>query len=236
MPTAKQIVPGLHSISLGGVNAFFLDAPEGGILIDTGFPGKADVLLKALAEIGKQPADIRHILLTHTHPDHIGSAAALRRATDAPTYAHPIDAPLVRAGTGWPKLTPAPGLLSKVIVALIHPPMQVEPCPVDHEINDGDHLPLAGGLTVFHTPGHRAGQVCFLWTAPGPDSKTVLFAADACMNEFGLGLTIAYEDLALGKQTLRKLSALDFQVACFGHGKAILKDADTRFRDKFQAG
>ena len=226
----KQIAPDLYSIKLGPVNAFFIDDPAGGILIDTGFPDKQTVTLEALAGLGKQPADIRHILLTHAHPDHIGSAAALQRLTGATTYAHPIDAPLIRAGTGWPKLTPTPGLLNLLIVKfLVRPVMQVEPAIVDRELNDGDLIPLAGGITAIHTPGHRAGQISFLW----PRHGGVLFVADAAMNEFGLGLTIAYEDLELGKQSLRKLAALDFQIACFGHGKTILESASTRFRQKF---
>jgi hypothetical protein len=46
----------------------------------------------------------------------------------------------------------------------------------------------------------------------------------------GLGWSLGYEDLEEGKRSLRKLSDLDFQVACFGHGKPILKDASLRFR------
>ena len=227
---AKQILPGLYSIAIGAVNAFFLDDPAGGILIDTGFPDKQAVILEALAGLGKQPSDVRHILLTHAHPDHIGGAAALQKVTGATTYAHPVDAPLIRAGKGWPKLTPTPGLLNLLIVKfLVRPVMQVELATVDRELNDGDLIPLAGGITAIHTPGHRAGQISFLW----PQHGGVLFVADAAMNEFGLGLTIAYEDLELGKQSLRKLAALDFQIACFGHGKTILERASTRFKQKF---
>ena len=227
---AKQIAPMLYSIAIGAVNTFFIDDPAGGILIDTGFPDKHSVILEALAGIGKQPSDVRHILLTHAHPDHIGGAAALQKATGALTYAHPIDAPLIRAGKGWPKLTPTPGLLNLLIVKfLVRPALQVELATVDRELNDGDLIPLAGGITAIHTPGHRAGQVSFLW----PQHGGVLFVADAAMNEFGLGLTIAYEDLELGKQSLRKLAALDFQIACFGHGKPIPHNASTQFRKTF---
>ena len=227
---AKQILPGLYSIAIGAVNAFFIDDPAGGILIDTGFPDKQAVILEALAGLGKQPSDVRHILLTHAHPDHIGGAAALQKVTGATTYAHPIDAPLIRAGKGWPKLTPTPGLLNLLIVKLlVRPAMLVEPATIDRELNDGDLIPLAGGITAIHTPGHRAGQISFLW----PQHGGVLFVADAAMNEFGLGLAIAYEDLELGKQSLRKLAALDFQIACFGHGKTISQNASAQFKKIF---
>ncbi|MBL8155524.1 MAG: MBL fold metallo-hydrolase [Anaerolineae bacterium] len=95
---AKKVVDGVYAIRLGGVNAFLLEAQDGLALIDTGSPGSADEILVAVDELGKQPDDIHHILLTHWHPDHMGSAAALKRATGARTYAHPIDAPIIREG------------------------------------------------------------------------------------------------------------------------------------------
>jgi hypothetical protein len=58
----------------------------------------------------------------------------------------------------------------------------------------------------------------------------VLIAADACSNLPRLGLSLGYEDLEEGRRSLLKLSALDFQVACFGHGKPILKDAGLKFK------
>ena len=88
---------------------------------------------------------------------------------------------------------------------------------------------LLAGLTAIHVPGHCAGQIALLWQQHGG----VLIAADACSNLMGLGLSLAlgYEDLEQGRRSLHKLSALDFRVACFGHGKPILKDAASRFRE-----
>ena len=98
--------------------------------------------------------------------------------------------------------------------------------PADHDLSDGQVLPIAGGLTVVHAPGHCAGQVALLWAAHGG----VLLAADAASNVLGLRPSPAYEDYAMGVQSLRRLSALDFQVACFGHGRAIVGEAGARFR------
>ena len=131
-PACERILPGLYSIALGPVNAFFIDDPAGGILIDTGFPDKAPVILKALADIGEQPSDICHILLT---PPTRTTSAALQKATGAQTYAHPVNAPLIRVGTGWPKLIPTPGLLNLLIVKfLVRPAMQVEPTLIHYEL------------------------------------------------------------------------------------------------------
>jgi glyoxylase-like metal-dependent hydrolase (beta-lactamase superfamily II) len=106
---------------------------------------------------------------------------------------------------------------------------RVEPTPVDHHLSDGQVLPIAGGLRVVHAPGHCAGQVALLWAAHGG----VLLAADAASNVLGLRPSPAYEDYAMGVRSLRRLSALDFQVACFGHGKAIVGEAAAQFRRRW---
>ena len=56
---------------------------------------------------------------------------------------------------------------------------------------------------------------------------------DACANMLGLGPPIAYEDRGRGERSQRKLARLDFDIACFGHGKPILRDASARFRKAF---
>ena len=87
--------------------------------------------------------------------------------------------------------------------------------------------PIAGGLAAVHVPGHCAGQVALLWRGE------MLFAADACANLFGLGGPIGYEDRGQGERDQRRLAGLDFRIACFGHGKAILHDAVARFRRRW---
>jgi glyoxylase-like metal-dependent hydrolase (beta-lactamase superfamily II) len=73
-----KIADGLYVIPVGPVNTFLLDSPDGCALIDTGVSGSAAGILRALYELDKQPRDLRHIILTHAHPDHIGSLAALK--------------------------------------------------------------------------------------------------------------------------------------------------------------
>jgi glyoxylase-like metal-dependent hydrolase (beta-lactamase superfamily II) len=94
---AKLIVEGLWQISLGTVNAFLVDSGEL-TLIDTGFPDNAGKIVQAVESLGRKPADIRHILVTHCHPDHTGSLAAIKRLTSAPAYMHAADAAMVRKG------------------------------------------------------------------------------------------------------------------------------------------
>jgi glyoxylase-like metal-dependent hydrolase (beta-lactamase superfamily II) len=226
---ATQVVPGLWEVKIIFVHAFLLDTADGLVLIDTGIPGSATKIADAIRSIGKQPSDVRHILVTHCHADHSGSLAELKRLTGATAYMHPVDAAMVREGKVGRPFYPSPGLLTAVLVRVMRflAPTKVEPAAIEHEIQDGDILP--GGLRAIHVPGHCAGQLAFLW----PEHGGVLIAADVAGNVFGLKLSPVYEDLELGRQSLSKLSALDFEVACFGHGKVIQSGASRRFAEKW---
>lgn len=228
--SAKLVTDGLYVIPAGQVNTFLLDSPDGCTLIDTGFPDKADTILQAVRDLGKQPNDIRHIVITHAHPDHIGSLAAIKRATGAEAYIHSLDATIASQGTGFRPLTPSPGLLNGILFRIFaRSTNTVEATNIEHRVEDGETLPIAGGLTAIHVPGHCAGQVALLW----PRHGGVLFAADSCANLMGLSPSLGYEDIDEGKRSLGKLAKLDFDIACFGHGKAITHDASARFRKKW---
>jgi glyoxylase-like metal-dependent hydrolase (beta-lactamase superfamily II) len=229
----QQIRPGLHRVPLPGVNAFLLESPSDGlILVDTGVQGCAGKIEDALRTLGKFIGDVRHILVTHCHPDHAGSLAALQSMTSARTYMHHKDAALVATGRAMRRLVPTPGLLNAVLFRLmIEPkPTTVDPAQVDVLLGDGDEIPIAGGISVVHTPGHSEGHVVFLAREHG-----VAFLGDAAANFFGLRLMPAYEHLQQGMMSLRHLCRYDFEAACFGHGPPITRRAVERFRRRWGA-
>jgi glyoxylase-like metal-dependent hydrolase (beta-lactamase superfamily II) len=228
--SVKQIVPGLYTILLGPVNAFLIDSDEL-TLIDTGYAKNTEKIMKAVQAIGRQPADIRHILITHCHPDHAGGLAAIKRSTNAPAYMHPADAAIVRKGKVPPHLKPAPGFINNILFRIFigFGGAEYEAADVEYEIQDGDELAIAGGIQAIHVPGHCAGQLAFLWK----EYNGVLFAADTASNMMGLGWGLGYEDLEESKRSLLKISALDFDIACFAHGKSIIQGASAKFKQKW---
>jgi glyoxylase-like metal-dependent hydrolase (beta-lactamase superfamily II) len=215
------------------VNAFLVGSGGELTLIDTGFPNSAGKIVQAVEALGRKPTDIRHIIGTHCHPDHAGSMAAIKRLTGATIYMHPIDAAMVRKGEGKRPMTAAPGLLRSLMYNLFvaHSSGKIEPCAVDYEITDGTELPIAGGLRALHAPGHCAGQLAFLWPI-----RRVLFVADAASNTPNFGLSLCYENLTDGLRSLAKIAALDFDIACFGHGSAITTQASAKFKHKWRDG
>jgi glyoxylase-like metal-dependent hydrolase (beta-lactamase superfamily II) len=227
----EKIIANIYGLRMAYVNAFLIVDDEV-TLIDSGTPNRTKTILSALGRAGRQPSDLKHIPITHHHVDHTGSLAALVEATGAKTYVHPADAPVVSGEAPMPG--PNPGsLLGHVvgpIISRVGPKLQ--PAKIDQEINDGDELPVAGGLKVLHTPGHTAGHVSYLMA----DHGGVLFAGDAAANLLRVGLPIGMytEDMAQARESFRKLAELEFDVACFGHGRVLKGQANVAFRRRVE--
>jgi len=227
----KQITTHLYQVPIGPVNAFILNADEL-ILIDTGYKGKHETILKALNELGKTPADIRHILLTHSHPDHAGALADIMKLTEAQTYMHGADAALMRQGlAGRLPFIISPGLMNKIIfnVFMKGSKNENDVVAIGHELIDGEQLSMAGGIKVVYTPGHSLGHVCFLL-----ETEQTLVAGDICSNMMGLGWSTVYEDRAVGLASIKKAAAFNFDKAVFGHGKPIMESASEKIKAKFK--
>ncbi len=88
---------GVMPIALGMVKSFIL-VGERSVLVDTGTPRNADRILAGLERHGVDPNHVRLVLITHTHLDHIGSLAELRKTIAAPVAVHRLDAESLRRG------------------------------------------------------------------------------------------------------------------------------------------
>jgi glyoxylase-like metal-dependent hydrolase (beta-lactamase superfamily II) len=82
----KRVIDGVHVVPMGMANAFLIDGDDGLTLIDAGHPGKEAAVFGAISGIGRSADQLKHLIFTHGHPDHIGSAAAIVRETGARTY------------------------------------------------------------------------------------------------------------------------------------------------------
>ena len=226
----EEILPSVYAIDLGYVYAYLVDAGPELILVDTGAMGNEKRILRSISKLGRKASDIKHILVTHHHSDHVGGLRALRDASGATVYVHTLDAPIVAGRTKRPGANPRSiaGLILGPIVTrlpLYNPPV----VSADHEVTDGEELPIGDGFTVYHTPGHTAGSVAYLMHGHGG----VLFAGDTAgrlLGRLDLPIRMFTEDIRQAKRSLRKLATLEFDTACFGHGRAMKGRANVKLR------
>ena len=108
-----RIREGLHRLGNGLINAYLVADGSDVTIIDTGVPGYWADLPGELAAMGRSLADVRAVVLTHGHSDHIGFAERARREAHLPVSVHELDAALARGevpnpatGTGPVKIGP----------------------------------------------------------------------------------------------------------------------------------
>src|ERR1700733_2830139 len=87
-PVLKAVTETVHLVQGGAVNWTLVTDDRGVMLIDAGYPGDRDDVLASLRQLGYQAEDVRAILLTHAHIDHLGSAIWFAKTHGTPVYCH----------------------------------------------------------------------------------------------------------------------------------------------------
>ncbi len=219
--TGVYLLSGVLGAGVWGANVYLLVDNGDLTLVDTGFAGRADLILEQITKLGYSPSDVKKIIITHHHGDHTGNLAKLKSVTGAEVVAHPADAPYID-GT-MPQPGPArPQWLGRFLSRFSWL-FYTEPVAVDVLVSDGQELPVLGGVEILSTPGHTPGSICLYL-----QDEKVLIAGDLLANRFGIrlpsrGFTV---DTVQETQSIRRLIGLDFDIICFGHGAPIMHNAD----------
>jgi glyoxylase-like metal-dependent hydrolase (beta-lactamase superfamily II) len=216
-----EIVPGIHQVDGVNGNCFIIVRDEL-TLIDTGMPKNSAKIVTYIQDIlNRKPTDIKTIVLTHFHIDHVGDASDLKKLSGAKVAIHEADADFVAERKPQPVPGGVKGMIFKVLIPLLFGSRPVEP---DITLNDGD---IIAGLTTLHTPGHTPGSICLF----DPASK-VLFAGDFLMfNGSKIGMGSSSSDISEVQQSISKIAALDFDIMLSGHGVPLRPDASVRVRE-----
>ena len=173
-----QLAPGLHRIGDGLVNVYLVADGSEVTIIDAGMPGSWGDLPGELAAMGRTLEDVRALVLTHGHSDHIGFAERARRERRWPVSVHEFDAPLARGEVPNPAKGGGPikvgALLGFLWFGLRHGALRT---PVLKEVGtygDGATLEVPGSPRVILVPGHTPGSAAL--HVPAHDA---LFVGDA---------------------------------------------------------
>jgi glyoxylase-like metal-dependent hydrolase (beta-lactamase superfamily II) len=150
----------IKKIKMGKSNAYLINTEKGYILVDAGMENKINKVQGVLTEISAEWEDIILIIITHVHPDHVGSLYDLKEKTKAKVLVHEKEKKLLKEGkTDFPKGTT---FLSKMISKFGNLFLEGEFKTVDPDItiNDCYNLKKYGVEgKVIHTPGHTEGSL-----------------------------------------------------------------------------
>ena len=217
------VVPGVTA------NSYILVEPDpGGLtMIDTGLPYSEKTILRYIASKGWSARDIKRILITHADLDHYGCLAALQKECGARTYASRVEAKAIAEGqSSRPIDRNGDNTLQRLLIAFFSRIMKATPFQVDEILEEGQCLPVLGGLQVVETPGHSPNHLSFF--AP---SVRVLFCGDSMKSDDN-GLRTSRSrnnwDQDRANASVRKQAGLGAQIVCPGHGPAI-REAGSKF-------
>jgi len=159
-------VPGPSGSIPRFVFSFLICTDESIALVDTGVSGSEQPIFGEIRKAGREPRAISTVILTHSHPDHIGAAKAIRESTGCTIAAHQLERAWIEDTELQEKERPVPGF-SQLVGG---------PVKVDRALADGDIIAFGSGrsIEVIHTPGHSPGSVSLLLRP-----EMALFSGDA---------------------------------------------------------
>ncbi len=223
------VADGVRRFDDGIVNWYLIEDGERLTAVDAGFPPAWTVLTTAIEVLGRRLSDLRAVVLTHAHVDHIGFAKRALREAGATVLVHGDDAPLVKDPKTIAKSERSPLLyLNHAATRKLFLHATLARAPLAKGVAelrtfvDGERLEdVPGRPTVIHTPGHTAGH-CALHL---PD-RGVLFAGDALVTRNPYtGATgprivsaAATRDTHQAFASLDRIAAVEADVLLPGHG------------------
>lgn len=222
-----QIAEGVYRVPAKRANTYLVEAPNGLVLIDTGMPGSEKRILQAVAKLGKQPSDIKLILLTHRHLDHIGSSAFLKKESSATLVSHPFEKPYVadtlviitpRAWSVFGRIARRTLAVGSSMAKLLRLVKKYHPTFVD-EVSDEESVLDPVGLdgSIVWTPGHTKGSVSLFL-----NKSRVAITGDLLSSKRGkLVMPMFMENPTQTKASVQRIVDLHPTIICPGHGRPL---------------
>jgi glyoxylase-like metal-dependent hydrolase (beta-lactamase superfamily II) len=226
--SVTEVAPGVWRAGTRFVNWYVVDGGADGLtLVDAGLPGYRDQLGASLAVIGRQASDVRAVVLTHGHIDHIGFADVLHDA-GASVHLHPADVTLAenprtnKTDSKSLRYLAWPGTLAFIGHAVKQGVNKPAPMPPVVSLVDGGVAEVPGRPTVTHAPGHTDGSCVLEFREHG-----VVFVGDLmCTMSFFSGrpsdpqlqTRASNRNSDQAMQSLDRLQGIEARTVLPGHG------------------
>jgi len=226
----RNVAPGIHRLSHAYVNCYFVEDASGVTIVDAALPATWMHVRRVLTAIGRTPHEVRALVLTHAHFDHLGFARRIRDEWGVPVYAHLADHDIAAHPYRYAHENP------RSIYPILHPRAVVPLAAMVRagalavpgldeviEIEPGAELDVPGSPRVVFSPGHTFGH-CALHIA----SADALLCGDAVVtfNPYtaGYGAQIvsgaATADSEQALVSLEVLAATGARLVLPGHGRS----------------
>ncbi|MFX1603917.1 MAG: MBL fold metallo-hydrolase [Promethearchaeota archaeon] len=216
---ATEIIPGIYAVrgrfadEFGFITSYLVVDDETALVIDPGTAGDpGDRTLEAIKTLGFDPKkDVTGILCTHGHPDHVGGAFRLKKATGAPVFIHAHDADILEDPQLFIQDRFALELSDRLSMKLDRGPLRVnyKGVKADRLLSDGEKVMVGEvSLDVIHTGGHCIGHCIFY-----EGERKVVFTGDEASNfpndprKFYLDLTGSITAKSAALSTMQSLGA-----------------------------
>jgi metallo-beta-lactamase class B len=148
-----RIADNLYYVGSRGLASYLITTSEGHILINSCFERTVPLIRTSIEKLGFKLTDVRIILSSHAHGDHVEGQGLMQELTGARVFAMEGDASVISSGGEGQYLYKD----------------RWRPCRVDRVLKDGDKITLGGTTLVAHlTPGHTRG--CTTWTMTAMDN------------------------------------------------------------------
>lgn len=168
-----RIVGNVYFVGTTELGVYLVTSKEGHVLVDGGLPEGAPHIEASIRKLGFEPADIRHLVTTQAHFDHVGSLAHFKKISGVRVSVMAGDDDVVASGGR------TDDLFGSACERCRFPEVAV-----DRVLKDGDTISLGGvTLTARHSPGHTRGSTTWLTTAEdGGRRYSVVFSASTTIN------------------------------------------------------
>ena len=163
---AYRIYGNSYYVGSCGISAILIKGDQGDILIDSGTAAGAPIIIANIRALGFDPKDVKLLLHSHEHFDHVGGMAILKSLTGARLLASLAAAPVISSGK----------IAADDPQAGMHKPFAA--APVDGLVNSGEPVKLGRLiLTPYATPGHTQGALSWHWkSCEGNDCRSIVYA------------------------------------------------------------
>jgi len=199
-------------------NVYLIDGRNELALIDTGVGIEIEKIFANIKEDGFDLTDIKKIILTHTHADHVGGCKKIRKVSNCKIFVPLNEIDLLEKGTDEEL-----GLDIAKESGTYSPDYKYPHCSADVSVSNGDNIQVGGlQLKAINVPGHSPGSTCYFLEHKG---KRILFTGDVLFYDGKIGLLNCWgSNLADYRKHIDRLASLAVDVLLPGHKLFTLRN------------